>query len=47
MEMELGVGCFGHAGQTTNGRLGARHLIIRTLIQLDLPGWRLGLMESP
>ena len=35
MEMDLGVGCFGHAGQTTNGRLGAHHLIIRTLIPLD------------
>ena len=44
MEMDLGVGCFGHAGQTTNGRLGAHHLIIRTLVQ-DLTGWSLGLME--
>ena len=41
MEMDLGVGCFGHAGQATNGRLGAHHLIIRTLMQLDLPGWSL------
>ena len=47
MEMDLGVGCFGHAGQTTSGRLGAHHLIIRALVQLDLPGWSLGLMERP
>ena len=48
MEMDLGVGCFGHAGQTTNGRLGAHHLIIRTLIQLWISqdGALHGLMES-
>ena len=36
------MGCVGPVGQTTNGRLGAHHLIIRTLIYCWIShGWRL------
>ena len=36
------MGCVGPVGQTTNGRLGAHHLIIRTLVYCWIShGWRL------
>ena len=42
MEMELGGGLFWSCGPHNQWTVGRTPLIIRALIQLDLPGWSLG-----
>ena len=47
MEMELGGGLFWYCGPHNQWTVGHPPLMIRTLIQRDLSGWSLGLMDSP